>query len=788
MALKRRIAIAFVMAVFTAGMASIGGASIASATSGHCESNFPWASETEMADYQGSHAFDCKRNFVTDPGRGNLLDPNSITGIDGLLTPDRVAFYTDRGFNENFLWYAPRAKTEVGPNDTRNWTACLDGILEGGICNRLKVDTVKRDFDGTFDLSIIGYEHTFIALTCGNYASNDYTNFTPVAPVPDLIPRFDGIKFRDDNRNGVRDSGEQTIEGWQIRVTRISSRVGQGSGQVANLVTDVDGKYRFDLDGHGPGRYTVEEIPQAGWKNYTPISYTIDVDFGIEGRRFTRDFGNTETMVDVAKTSMTVIDPPETFDVNTPTDVTVSVTIENLGPADQVPVRDELTIANLPSDCVVFDPDRSFTALLYRDQPISREFVFTITCTRPSEHFFEFDDHVSITDPVIIDSNEYNNYKSTSFTAAVHAYTDLGIATSLGCIEETDVGQEANCTVDLTVTNDGFGPIDATAVVELALPADCSSDPGMVTLDFDGLVDGATVQMAQSFAVVCTHRSFHEIAVSAAINADDPHVFDTNPANDTAGDGPSIIEVFNDASMAVTDVHLVCNEVLGVSSFTCTTTVEYVKTGPAPFVEVVLWAELDEVDGCTAGPAQRQEVTSVLDGSATHVWVFSWALECSVGDVLHPFWVATDIGPSENEPHAQDDPDPEMDHWVVPYCLPTVNPHGQTEPQAPGSGMNEDGFYIFGTLRSSDGGMVSIRDDASGMVFGPFEDGTRIKWVEANGAEPSITEMGGNSGKGKGQALTVDYQIKAQGDAQSFFVDEKGVEVSVTCLVPPFPK
>lgn len=131
---------------------------------------------------------------------------------------------------------------------------------------------------------------------------------------------------------------------------------------------------------------------------------------------------------------------------------------------------------------------------------------------------------------------------------------------------------------------------------------------------------------------------------------------------------------------------------------------------------------------------------------------------------------------------------PISDRWAVPYCVPTVKPHGEQEPQAPGSGMNEDGFYVFGTLADAWGERVYIRDDASGTVFGPFPKGTRIKWVEANGADPTISPMGSNNGNGQAAAQAVDYQIRAQGDAEAFFVDEKGVEVSVTCLVPPFPK
>ena len=48
--------------------------------------------------------------------------------------------------------------------------------------------------------------------------------------------------------------------------------------------------------------------------------------------------------------------------------------------------------------------------------------------------------------------------------------------------------------------------------------------------------------------------------------------------------------------------------------------------------------------------------------------------------------------------------------------------------------------------------------------------------------------MGGNNGSGRGQAIAVDYQIRANGDAEALFIDERGNEIPVTCLVPPFPK
>ena len=718
-----------------------------------------------------------------------------------LITQEGLYTSPEARFSRNFLWYSDEKQVTVSDPNTK-WASC-DGIP--GFNNRCAPQDIEADHYGkthpagdgfvlkaydypaSVTLSVFEYGGVWIAKACGNWED------VPERPNP--VPYIHGIKFRDNNRDGQRQaSSEQVLPGWEIKITRVSSDVGQGAGVVANLTTGPDGSYRFDLDGHGPGRYRVEEIPQPGWKNYTPISYDVNVEFGGGDRSYRRDFGNAETVVDVAKTDIRIVDPPANLEVNVPTDLEVSVTIENLGPAEQVPVRDELMpAAVVPPDCTVSPDRRGFTALLRRGQPQTRTLVFTVTCSRPSNHQFTFDDVLTVTSPDIVDINPLNNAASTSETIPVHAYTDVAVSGALSCDEQTDVGVAADCTASLTVTNQGFGPIDVTAAAQLALPADCASEPDLATIAFTSLEDGAIQTNDPVFSVTCDHRSFHEIDLSVAVMPDDPHVFDTDPANDTAGDGPSIIEVFHDATMDVSNVHLVCDEQIGDTTFTCTADTTYIKTGPAPAVDVILWAELDPVDGCTITPSLRTEHQFVLTGNQPHQHTFNWAFTCEPSSTLHPVRVTTDISPSPDEPHAVDDPNPIDDWWVVPYCLPTVNPHGNQQPQAPGNGnggMNQDGFYVFGTLPSALGEQVWIRDDGSGVVFGPFDDGTRIKWVEANGAEPSISDMGSNNGSNgnNGQANAVDYQIKAQGDAQAFFTDEDGVEVSTTCLVPPAPQ
>ena len=67
----------------------------------------------------------------------------------------------------------------------------------------------------------------------------------------------------------------------------------------------------------------------------------------------------------------------------------------------------------------------------------------------------------------------------------------------------------------------------------------------------------------------------------------------------------------------------------------------------------------------------------------------------------------------------------------------------------------------------------------SGTVFGPYDNPTNIKYVQAPGAEP--TEKPGSG--------AVDYNLKGTGDAQVYAVDGSGnISDRVECLVPPPPK
>jgi hypothetical protein len=92
-----------------------------------------------------------------------------------------------------------------------------------------------------------------------------------------------GYKFHDLNANGVRDSGEPGLEGWEVTI--------QGSEGTYTATTDANGFYEF------PnvliGNYQVRETQQAGWVQSAPGGEGFyNVSLPNKGSSATADFGN----------------------------------------------------------------------------------------------------------------------------------------------------------------------------------------------------------------------------------------------------------------------------------------------------------------------------------------------------------------------------------------------------------------------------------------------------------------------------------------------------------------
>lgn len=137
-------------------------------------------------------------------------------------------------------------------------------------------------------------------------------------------------------------------------------------------------------------------------------------------------------------------------------------------------------------------------------------------------------------------------------------------------------------------------------------------------------------------------------------------------------------------------------------------------------------------------------------------------------------------------------------NWVdatapVAACIASVNPHGGTVPPAgsstlPGAqgGQNEDGFYLLTAGDSVDPDpRIFVTDTGSGTVFGPFTNGSRIKYTQANGTDARIKSIGSV----RGSAGAVQVHILGNGDAAVSASDSsQNMSAPVDCMVPRPPK
>jgi hypothetical protein len=118
----------------------------------------------------------------------------------------------------------------------------------------------------------------------------------------------------------------------------------------------------------------------------------------------------------------------------------------------------------------------------------------------------------------------------------------------------------------------------------------------------------------------------------------------------------------------------------------------------------------------------------------------------------------------------------------VPFCVESVNPHGQNIPPAgsttlpgPKGGQNEDGFYLIGSDVGTDVFVLT-----GGMEFGPFPSDSTIKYTQAPGSTPTAKKIGSSNG----QADAVIVHITGPDE----LVIRSRDGSLLTCFVPPPPK
>lgn len=533
------------------------------------------------------------RDFIIDPGVGAMIDRARLLAAEPLWTSSQVRF------SKNFLWYSSEEQVTITDPDTR-WSSCRPLPGPGGVCAPHQVEanhhadlttinppnSVLRAFqrDGNpseghpyspVRLSVFEFGGMWISKVCGNWHD--------IANRPDPVPLLTGVKFRDADRNGQRDAGEPGLGGWQIRIVRESSAVGQATGEVGLLATRDDGSYRFPLEGHGPGRYRVEEVVQPGWKSYTAASATVDVPFGARDATFRVDFGNAEITTDVLKSSFEVLDQPARMEVGEAASFTLRSVVANDGPAGPLDVDELLAVASQPPDCVIdgLPPRRRLTLEVGESLVIDDQ--ITVTCMRRSDHEFAFTNDLTVATPDVTDIAPANNQAAVTFGIPVFEQTELQLGDVRIVCDQYWSGDPFTCTASARVANLGSAP-DTTLRATLTLAGDalCSTSPARQQDSLIVVPAHGSESVAASWVVSCPTPALRTFGVQVDLAVGEPHL-EAQPRRATLTWVPTDIKPNSDPnSLNVGRPGVVSVAVLSTAGFDATTQVNRatLKWGP----------------------------------------------------------------------------------------------------------------------------------------------------------------------------------------------------------------
>ncbi|MFC3889970.1 SdrD B-like domain-containing protein [Lentzea rhizosphaerae] len=577
-----------------------------------------------------------RHTFIIDPGIGSELSPEDIRRDE--------PYYLGRGFNRNFIWYAPVGEPEF-QSDQEQWSHCTVDMPQDVHCapgNEAYHPIGIAFRDRPIRLPSLTWEGSFIALPCGNFSRDKSGKPVPV---------ISGHKYHDANRNGVRDPGEEGLAGWTITLHRDRSDAGQPTGPVGSTTTDGNGYYEFRLDERLPGDYALTEESRDGWTRTSgPERHTLNVAPNIGAARFDgHDFGNVETTADAVKVSFEVVNPPAEMTADEHHLVQVRAVLENRGPAPVIEVEDTISGSG-PPDCRIATPAPQHRELVL-GRPVEVIFGFKVACFDPSFHRFDFANELTITTPGVTDPDTSSNHKTTSTTIAVIDESDVGIeSTQLDCVSRTYVQDHFECTVTAVATNRGdYGPANTDVTLGLTGPADCALTP--TTAVSHEVSISTPVTVASKWDVTCANRSYHDFTASSRAVLDHLHVIDPDSSNNE-GSATDRVEVFERVDLSVSDIRLTCTErQYRTQDFACTTTTTVANAGPADAVHTLTTVTFGAPVDCTVSPNTGQQQEHVLNAGTSATFSKDWTVSCTEN---RRHVLSTTAVIAANEPHPED--------------------------------------------------------------------------------------------------------------------------------------
>jgi len=115
-----------------------------------------------------------------------------------------------------------------------------------------------------------------------------YFYFTKVPCNTQPQATISGVKFHDVDADGVREVGEEGLEGWKIQLWKLDD----GWGLVDETTTGSDGDYIFTVT--EAGHYKVKEVleSKSGWMQTAPAGCCYEFDVALGAEITGLDFGN----------------------------------------------------------------------------------------------------------------------------------------------------------------------------------------------------------------------------------------------------------------------------------------------------------------------------------------------------------------------------------------------------------------------------------------------------------------------------------------------------------------
>ena len=198
------------------------------------------------------------------------------------------------GENPNGTWKLEVSDDSLADVGTLNsWSLTLISAAEPSTQTDAKGDYIFTGLKaGTYNVAEVqkdGWQQTFpsnkvqtVVLNSGEIAADiDFGNKA-------LPGQIQGIKWNDQDGDGVQDATEMGLEDWIIFLDADSDRIRDPGENFT--ITGADGSYSFDnLE---PGTYTVAEVSQKGWQQTYPLLgfNTVTVDPGATVKNV--NFGN----------------------------------------------------------------------------------------------------------------------------------------------------------------------------------------------------------------------------------------------------------------------------------------------------------------------------------------------------------------------------------------------------------------------------------------------------------------------------------------------------------------